>query len=93
MVDAYEVTGKSGRTHVLTPSELREEWEACKEWGYTTENFETWLRRLELQDKVKPIMKWKIIGSNEYGIKYKCAFCGAEIYNIKVSSTCARCGH
>ena len=46
----YEWT-RNGK--VSTPAELREEWEACKEWGYTNECFECWLENLLRTGQIK----------------------------------------
>lgn len=48
--DAYEVKG-----HRRTLEELREEWEALKDWGCTTENFDRWKSRLMSQGVIKAI--------------------------------------
>jgi len=48
--DAYEVKGKR---HTL--EELREEWEALKDWGCTTENFDRWKSNMMHQGIIKAV--------------------------------------
>lgn len=48
--DAYEVKGKR-----RTLEELREEWEALKDWGCTTENFDKWKSNMMHQGIIKAI--------------------------------------
>jgi hypothetical protein len=52
--DAYEVNGNR-----RTLAELRIEWEASKEWGYTNESFDTWKARLTRQGVIKAIFKYR----------------------------------
>lgn len=52
--DAYEVNG-----HRRTLEELHDEWEASKEWGYTTETFEAWKDRLASQGVIKAVFNYR----------------------------------